>query len=831
MFETYYRTIILYIYIYSFISKCCLVSYFFIKLIMDPNNPWESICCNPFRELCHENVRIGLRRVSAPLREKFPSLPTGSKLCNSCRKKLGSVSVLPDPPQLSSSSSDEDIQEPPLVPIDENVAGPSGVRLEQEVALASLNQTLGLIGQSPVIIKKLSQQKYPKEKSHRVKKALKRIIDENPDSDSSSSDQTGGCTDCEILNQLKEKFHSTKDRSLQVQILTLLPKSWTIPRIELEFKTSNYMARKAKHLVKEKGVMSSPNPRPGKPLSDQVVLDVKSFYQEDDISRAMPGAKDFVSVKQADGKRIHLHKRLVLSNLREIYSSFKIKYPEHKIGFSKFADLRPAQCVLPGASGTHAVCVCTIHQNVKLMLLGAKIADLTKDSDGTTLKTYHDCLSEMICTEPRPHCYLGECPSCPGTSDLKSRLRSIMDDNMIEEIRFKKWESVDRCTLETVCMSVDDFLDSLCDKLVDLLRHSFIATQQSAYQKHVKASLKPGEFLVNCDFAENYSFVLQDEAQGFHWNNSSATIHPFIAYYRENGEEKHVSFVMISDSLQHNTVAVHLFCKKLIKFLQEKFGGTPKKMFYFSDGAASQYKNRKNFANLCNHLEDFGIEAQWDFFATSHGKGACDGVGGTVKRLAARASLQRPYDAQIMTPRQLYQWAKENIKTINFGFTTQQEHDREEELLKARFAGSRTIVGTQRLHSFVPSSQTKVLTRVYSFSQDMREEIVVEKVRSSLTFKEIKGFVTCVYDKKWWVACVLSSNADTRLVKLSFLHPNGPSTSFSYPQQSDILEVDASTILSTIDPHTATGRIYRLSQEEIKEADNKLQQWVKSHSD
>jgi hypothetical protein len=66
-----------------------------------------------------------------------------------------------------------------------------------------------------------------------------------------------------------------------------------------------------------------------------------------------------------------------------------------------------------------------------------------------------------------------------------------------------------------------------------------------------------------------------------------------------------------------------------------------KKILYFSDGCAGQYKNCKNFINLCHHKEDFGIEAEWNFFATSHGKGPCDGVGGTVKRLAAKASLQR----------------------------------------------------------------------------------------------------------------------------------------------------------------------------------------------
>ena len=38
------------------------------------------------------------------------------------------------------------------------------------------------------------------------------------------------------------------------------------------------------------------------------------------------------------------------------------------------------------------------------------------------------------------------------------------------------------------------------------------------------------------DFSENYSFVLQDATQSFHWNNSQATIHPFVAYYMKFGE-------------------------------------------------------------------------------------------------------------------------------------------------------------------------------------------------------------------------------------------------------------------------------------------------------
>ena len=112
---------------------------------------------------------------------------------------------------------------------------------------------------------------------------------------------------------------------------------------------------------------------------------------------------------------------------------------------------------------------------------------------------------------------------------------------------------------------------------------------------------------------------------------------------------------MVSDSLVHDTIAVSYFQKRLLSAIKGKV--EPKKIFYFSDGAAAQYKNRKNFANLAYLEEDYRVPAEWHFFATSHGKGPCDGIGGTVKRLATKASLQRTLDCQIQTPHQLYEWA------------------------------------------------------------------------------------------------------------------------------------------------------------------------------
>ena len=146
--------------------------------------------------------------------------------------------------------------------------------------------------------------------------------------------------------------------------------------------------------------------------------------------------------------------------------------------------------------------------------------------------------------------------------------------------------------------------------------------------------------------------------------------------------------------MHHDTVAFHLFQKSFITFLMAKLPSSLKKVTYFSDGAAAQYKNRKNFINLCHHKIDFGIPAEWHFFATPHGIGACDGAGGTVKKLAAKASLQRPHDQQIMTPLQLYDWASENIKATFFGYCTTEEYETELVALRQRFEQTRTIPGT-----------------------------------------------------------------------------------------------------------------------------------------
>lgn len=198
-----------------------------------------------------------------------------------------------------------------------------------------------------------------------------------------------------VLEQIKRTFSNTILKQDRIQLLTLAPEFWSRNYLIREFGCTEWEAREAKELVAEKGIFSIPEKKRGKVLSVETTNLVKSFYEKDDISRIMPGFKECISVKQDNGKREQVQKRLLLGNLNEIYSLFHKEYEHVKIGLTKFVQLRPVHCVLAGSSGTHNVCVCVHHENVKLMLEAAALETVTKNSK-LSLKNYHDCIQAIV---------------------------------------------------------------------------------------------------------------------------------------------------------------------------------------------------------------------------------------------------------------------------------------------------------------------------------------------------------------------------------------------------------------------------------------------------
>jgi hypothetical protein len=79
----------------------------------------------------------------------------------------------------------------------------------------------------------------------------------------------------------------------------------------------------------------------------------------------MPGTKDNASIN-TEGKKVHLQEQPILCNLKEACVIFNKQNPEKLLIVSTFLELQPKNFVLAGSSGTHAVCVRSTHQNVKL---------------------------------------------------------------------------------------------------------------------------------------------------------------------------------------------------------------------------------------------------------------------------------------------------------------------------------------------------------------------------------------------------------------------------------------------------------------------------------
>ena len=307
-----------------------------------------------------------------------------------------------------------------------------------------------------------------------------------------------------------------------------------------------------------------------------------------------PGMKDTLNIRNKDGEKVKHQKRLVLSNLCELYAAWKEANPDKKVGFSAFAALRPKYCVLAGATGTHTVCVCKYHQNPTLM------------AEACLKSSVHDLMKLCVCSIESEKCMMGHCKNCPGQKDLIDYLNNCDELSDLEEVSYLQMVSTDRTKLVTITESKADFIDNFSGQVIKLTRHSFTAKAQSLYMKELKTTMRPqDDVILQGDFVENFSYVVQDEIQSFHWENKQATLHPFVAYCRfADGTFEHRNICVVSDTREHSSVTVYAFLSVVIPYLQTEFPHV-KKIHYFTGGCAGQYKNKNNFVNLCHHEDDW----------------------------------------------------------------------------------------------------------------------------------------------------------------------------------------------------------------------------------
>lgn len=170
----------------------------------------------------------------------------------------------------------------------------------------------------------------------------------------------------------------------------------------------------------------------------------------------------------------------------------------------------------------------------------------------------------------------------------------------------------------------------------------------------LKENLPDHEIILQLDFAENYSCKSLEEVQSAYFNQTMVTLHPIVAYYRYDRELKHKSFVVVSDEMSHKPSSVIAFVDEIMLHLKE-IDEDLKCIHYWSDSPTSQYRNKYMFNFVANHNQRYGVTARWNYFEAGHGKGPCDGLGGTCKRLADEA--MRSGKVVIQDPQAFFEWA------------------------------------------------------------------------------------------------------------------------------------------------------------------------------
>lgn len=200
---------------------------------------------------------------------------------------------------------------------------------------------------------------------------------------------------------------------------------------------------------------------------------------------------------------------------------------------------------------------------------------------------------------------VGLCKSCPGTPTPLETLTDSREE-LPDSIEFKHCITKDKAEMITVAKRQEEYFESLVEKLEILKRHHCISQiQDESFTETKKALLKLNGVLD--DLAENFTYVVQDEIQGYHWVNDQSTMHPFVLYFKNDDVKiTNKSICILSYYLEHNRAVAHVFQSHVVNLKKIEI--------YFSDSSGSKYKNRKNFCNICYDKSDLNPEAERHFF-------------------------------------------------------------------------------------------------------------------------------------------------------------------------------------------------------------------------
>lgn len=268
------------------------------KFLFKYSHLFSRECCDPLQQH-KKRITKGLRKITVDhlSHEKNVdniTLIPGKSLCPTCYTKFFVFKKL----ETTEEHNDSDFVEPSEI-------------------LNKIDTACSVLGLSPACkIRKLSSDKRGialEKKVNALHTTIKKNLELSFNQDISSpttSKEASSLSHVEyehLIEKLKEKC-KLSDKETKVKILSLVPESWSREKVSKEFNVSERLVRFSREITKEQGILPELQKRKGKTIDPQTIESVKSFFEDDEYSRLMPGKKDCVTFKE-NGVKIQRQKR------------------------------------------------------------------------------------------------------------------------------------------------------------------------------------------------------------------------------------------------------------------------------------------------------------------------------------------------------------------------------------------------------------------------------------------------------------------------------------------------------------------------------------------
>ena len=445
----------------------------------------------------------------------------------------------------------------------------------------------------------------------------------------------------------------------------------------------------------------------------------KQFYESDEISRQLPGKKDYTIVRSI-GKTQKKQKREMMMIVEEAHKVFQEKLPENLISRSQFAKIRPKH-VISVTKARQNVCCCIYCENMSLFFATVK-PYLSQPSE---IMNMNSLLQLLICKDDSYNCGIGDCSDCKNFFGKASQM--FLQNHFEDGINFLQWTRNEKTGFTEKKNSVDiktvgDAFKWFECSFKSFKRHKFLVKVQRRSIDGQRDSLSDNEAMVIMDFSENFSSKSQNDVQQAFFGKNQIGLFTAVGWI--GTKKKKATFIMANGDHTHSKQQVFYYMKLIVKELKE-INPQLDYVRFVTDGAASQFKNRFILSTLLTAERDFGLKCQWDFFPTSHGKSPADGLGETIKRGVESRIFSGKFEVYFL--KEFIECSKTFCKSTKLYSVSKEDTKSTYQELEIRWKKTKPMNGIRSLHHFKPSEDGKILIGAVTSQMD-----------GTITFKNLK---------------------------------------------------------------------------------------------